>query len=406
MTIRRCSVEQRLTARPLRVPVATHGSGPAARPQARLTAWNSRNGSGLAAAPGPSPLSMQPAGQDAVLQATDLPADSAQRARSVSGFSGASWDQETAAAAEPAHLQAVLEHEFASNTLRTYRIQWQGFCGWAAEHREPAIPARPSAVAAYLAERLERHGRKPATLRVAASAIAFVHRIAGVDDPCVSPEVRSTLRSAARKAGRAQRQAKGLTEESLIQIQATAREPRRGRGGRPETPQAARVRGAVDIALISTMRDAMLRVSEAAALRWRDLEQASDGSGRLLIQRSKTDTEAQGAVAFVSPETMLAVDLIRPRGRGDDPMFGLRPNQIARRINQAARAAGLGGGFSGHSPRVGMAQDLARAGIELPSLMTAGRWRSPAMPAHYTRNETAARGAVAQFYVLRRFDAG
>ena len=88
MTIRRRSVEQRLAARPLRVPVATHGSGPAARPQARLTAWNSRNGSGLAAAPGPSPRSMQPAGQDAVLQATALPADSAQRARSVSGFSG------------------------------------------------------------------------------------------------------------------------------------------------------------------------------------------------------------------------------------------------------------------------------------------------------------------------------
>ncbi|WP_423917392.1 hypothetical protein [Candidatus Poriferisodalis sp.] len=45
-----------------------------------------------------------------------------------------------------------------------------------------------------------------------------------------------------------------------------------------------------------------------------------------------------------------------------------------------------------------MAQDLARAGIELPSLMTAGRWRSPTMPAHYTRNESADRGAVARFY--------
>ena len=64
----------------------------------------------------------------------------------------------------------------------------------------------------------------------------------------------------------------------------------------------------------------------------------------------------------------------------------------------AARAAGLGDGFSGHSPRVGMARDLVRAGIELPSLMTAGRWRTPVMPAHYTRNEVAGRGAVAQFY--------
>ena len=37
-----------------------------------------------------------------------------------------------------------------------------------------------------------------------------------------------------------------------------------------------------------------------------------------------------------------------------------------------------------------MAQDLARAGIELPSLMTAGRWKTPVMPAHYIRNEVAA----------------
>ena len=45
-----------------------------------------------------------------------------------------------------------------------------------------------------------------------------------------------------------------------------------------------------------------------------------------------------------------------------------------------------------------MAGDLARAGIELPSLMNAGivRWRTPLMPAHYTRNKTASRGAVAQ----------
>ena len=83
-------------------------------------------------------------------------------------------------------------------------------------------------------------------------------------------------------------------------------------------------------------------------------------------------------------------------------MFGLQANQLSKRIKKAAQAAGLGDGFSGHSPRVGMAQDLVRAGVELTSLMTAGRWRTPAMPAHYTRNETASRGAVAQFYLSYR----
>ena len=45
-----------------------------------------------------------------------------------------------------------------------------------------------------------------------------------------------------------------------------------------------------------------------------------------------------------------------------------------------------------------MARDLVRSGAELASLMTAGRWRSPRMPALYTRNERVTRGAVARYY--------
>ena len=45
-----------------------------------------------------------------------------------------------------------------------------------------------------------------------------------------------------------------------------------------------------------------------------------------------------------------------------------------------------------------MAQDLAAEGYSLTQLMTAGRWANPAMPARYTRNEAAARNAVALYY--------
>ena len=151
--------------------------------------------------------------------------------------------------------------------------------------------------------------------------------------------------------------------------------------------------------MICLMRDAMLRVSEAAAVTWDDIETQPDGTGRLLIRRSKTDPEGQGAVAFVSAATMGALRRIRRGASGRDSVIGLNASQISRRIKRAAQAAELGDGFSGHSPRVGMARDLVRAGTELPSLMVAGRWRTPTMPAHYARNETAGRGAVAQFYV-------
>ena len=44
------------------------------------------------------------------------------------------------------------------------------------------------------------------------------------------------------------------------------------------------------------------------------------------------------------------------------------------------RIPDLGDGFTGHSGRVGMAQDLVKNGVELLALMTAGRWKSAKMP--------------------------
>ena len=295
-------------------------------------------------------------------------------------------------------LDWLCSHEVSPNTIRSYRSQWRNFVIWATARGIPALPAEPEHVATYLAGRFELLGHRPATLRVAAAAIAYVHNSCGLENPCSHPDVKRTLRGATRVAGKAQKQAKGLTAEALDAIAATACRARLRKNGRRESAQAAARRGCVDIALVRLMRDAMLRVSECAALTWSDIETAPDGSGRLLIRRSKTDPDGEGAVVFVSAPTMAALASIRNGAPAELRVFELSPNQISLRIKKAALAAGLGDGFSGHSPRVGMAQDLARIGIELPSLMTAGRWRSPTMPAHYTRNETADRGAVAQFY--------
>ena len=80
-------------------------------------------------------------------------------------------------------------------------------------------------------------------------------------------------------------------------------------------------------------------------------------------------------------------------------MFGgLGGRAIADRIRKAARAASLEGDFSGHSPRIGTARDLAAAGASTTALMLAWRWRSERMPVLYARGELAARGQVARYY--------
>ena len=95
---------------------------------------------------------------------------------------------------------------------------------------------------------------------------------------------------------------------------------------------------------------------------------------------------------------MSDLEAIRPEVPADGPVFGLHPRTIGRRIAAAARTAGGTGAYSGHSARVGMARDLARAGEELPALMTAGRWKRPEMVARYIAHERAGRGAVARYY--------
>ena len=174
-------------------------------------------------------------------------------------------------------------------------------------------------------------------------------------------------------------------------------------GGHTETAEYAQRRGLVDVALASVMRDGLLRVSEAAALRWGGVELPGDGSGRIRIPESKTDQEAEGVVLYLGSAAVEALLAIRPEEAVIDaatPVFNLHPDTIRRRLQQAARAAGLPGwrDITGHSGRVGMAQDLSAAGFALPELMTAGRWKSPRMPARYTERQTAGRGAVARYY--------
>ena len=84
------------------------------------------------------------------------------------------------------------------------------------------------------------------------------------------------------------------------------------------------------------------------------------------------------------------------------PVFGLSPRQIGRRVKAAAVNAGLGEGFTAHSGRVGMVTDLVKSGVELPALMTAGRWKSSRIPARYTERQAAHHGAVARYYQERQ----
>ena len=207
---------------------------------------------------------------------------------------------------------------YADATKRAYARTIRQFEAWALARGQSALPARPETVAAYLADRADQ-GASISTVRADAAGIAAAHRAAGHDTPTASEGVRATLRGLARqRAGRRRRQAQALTDDALAAIRATARQPRRGRGGALEIPANAEERGKTDIGLCALASDAGLRRAELAELAWEDIETWEDGSGRLTVRRSKTDQEGEGAVVYLSPQTMRELEAIRPAGQDGD----------------------------------------------------------------------------------------
>ncbi|WP_420622876.1 tyrosine-type recombinase/integrase [Candidatus Poriferisodalis sp.] len=237
------------------------------------------------------------------------------------------------------------------------------------------------------------------------AAVRFSARLGGLPDP-VGPSCDAVLR-AHRRSTPAARQVAAVDWADADAAAAAAASEGTAIGLR-------------NAALISVMSDALLRVSEAAALRTDDIERRNGNSATLTVRFSKTDQDGEGASLYLGAPTVRRVDawidaansagadmtcgpLYRRIRRGQrvtaDP---LSPRSVREIVRRTARVIGVEGA-SGHSLRVGSAVSLVRAGASLVETQQAGRWASPTMPAHYARCEIAARGAVAR---LRHGSAG
>ena len=205
-------------------------------------------------------------------------------------------------------------------TRRAYAAGWDAWEAWATAHGAEALPANPAELVLWLSDAAYdvdgEPALAPATCAQRLAAVAHQHRSTveastgePLADPTKHPRVREWLRgyrrrTAALGAG-APRQAAPLTATAAAAIRAVATTPRPGRGGRPESPEVARRRGTQDLVIVGLARDGLLRRAELAALRWGDLQPAPDGgAGVLTVRRSKTDPDGEGAVLWISPQTM------------------------------------------------------------------------------------------------------
>jgi len=310
-------------------------------------------------------------------------------------------DREPALAEQLGQFVQAASGAFSGNTERALKSDLSIYAEWCAERGERPLPATPETVAAFVDAKAEV--RAPATVRRYVTSLVIAHRAIGLEKTMKSPPVQLALKRMHRNKGRRQDQATGLTwplRQRLLEAAGDRLIDDRNR------------------ALLAVAYDSMLRRSELVSLQMTDLLEEVQGDGSLLVRRSKTDSEGKGEIVWVGGDTLRLVYawldraaiadgmLFRSVGKGGRIGEGIHPCQVPRIFKAMAREAGLpdavASGFSGHSARVGAAQDMVAAGIELPAILHAGRWKSTAMVNRYGERLLARRSGAAQLAKMQQ----
>ena len=227
------------------------------------------------------------------------------------------------------------------------------------------------------------------------------HREIGDKETSRSEPVRRALQRMHRRKGRRQDQAKGITE--------TLRERLLAAGG--DELIDARNR-----ALLAVAYDTLLRRSELVALHVSDIVEERNGSATVLVRRAKANPEGEGAIAYVARDSMaLLHEWLERSGISRGRVFrslsrgvvgkGLEAGQVPRIFKRMARSADLPAQvveqISGHSTRIGPAQDMVAEGIGTQAILNSGRWKTAAMVSRYAERLLARRSGAAQLARLQ-----
>ncbi len=270
---------------------------------------------------------------------------------------------------------ARLDGAYSENTLRGYHADFASFEQWCLEKKYCPLPAAPETVAEFI--RHDAIKSSPSTLRRRLSGIRKIHRLMRLDNPVADEEVLIALRRALRSKSRRQKQALGLTREIRDKLLAAC----------PDGLLGSRNR-----ALIAVGYDTLCRRAELVSLRVDDLTPLENGAMSILVRRAKNDPFGDGRFGYLAPAT---VELLRAWLHAASIEKGwlfrkvsvtrigaksLHPFTVNCIIKAVATAAGLDpaivAGLSGHSMRVGAAQDLMADGVGLLPIMQAGGWKS------------------------------
>ena len=277
-----------------------------------------------------------------------------------------------------------LEGAYAPNTIRSYYADVTQFVDWCSGKRVPGFPLDDK----VLVEFIEAHQfvLKYATVRRKLAALRRINCLLGCPDVAHSQEFHLALRRMRRGQSAERRQARGINEDLLLRMIAA----------QPRTLTGTRNR-----ALLSLGYDFLARRSELTALEVGDIEFSESGGLRAVINRSKGDQFGRGRLVYGSRRSakhLRAWLKCLPEGGGlifravvggkvlGRPLCGRSVSNIVKlSVVKARGARPRECEVSGHSLRVGAAQDLLIRGHDISAIMRAGGWDSVRVVSNYLR---------------------
>ena len=278
-----------------------------------------------------------------------------------------------------------LEGAYAPATIKAYYTDIEAFVDWCGKEGLCPFPATKDMVCAFISD--QGHSMATSTVRRRLYAIQKIHRLLRLSDPTQDEDINLAFRRVRRSKLSRPKQARGITARDLSKFMDTE----------PDTPIGLRNR-----AMLALGYELLTRRSELIALKSDDLTWLDDGSVKVIIRRSKSDPFGMGRIGYTSRETAsLVQNWLDWRGSKIDWLFcpiyqnqpinrDLSTTTVKRIIKTAAKRTGytcdIVRDFSGHSLRVGAAQELLSRGFDTVSIMRAGGWKSVGVLARYLEN--------------------
>ena len=268
--------------------------------------------------------------------------------------------------AEKTMLEGYVEDTLTPNSHAVLEVSKRVWKEWADNTGKTVFPARPDDVALWCVHLHKELRRAPKTIQTRLWALGYWHTDKGLNDPTKQGIVRRVMRTINRKGVIVAGQAPPLRGSDLRNIIRCL-----------DTSKRINVR---DIAMVCTMRDALLRVNEVRTIEWKHITQQDDGLGCLHLPHIKTQHEAEGITRLLSEHTMGWLHELQSMTEAPIPdgtlMFGMTTNNgVADRLRRMSCQANMPH-FTATSILVGASQDLADGGASHIDIMRAARWKS------------------------------